>query len=188
MKTIDIKKIKTYEKNPRKNQPVKEVAKSIKEFGFNSPIIVDKDYVIIAGHTRFKAAKYLKMKEVPVVIADLTEEQAKAYRIIDNKTSEKAEWDNFLLEVEMKELQDSGFDLQGWDLNLEIDLDTIETPKLEEQSLEQIEQQKQLTFLYTDKNLYAKHFEMIQQIKYHYGYDTDDQIIDMFLSLYKEKK
>ena len=62
-----IEEIKPYVKNPRKNQPVDKVAKSIKEFGFNQPIIVDKDGVIIAGHTRWKAAKKLDMKEVPVV-------------------------------------------------------------------------------------------------------------------------
>ncbi len=80
---VKIEKVKPYDKNPRKNKAaVDYVANSIKEFGFQQPIVVDKDMVVIAGHTRLKAAKKLKLKEVPVVIADnLTEEQVKAYLV-----------------------------------------------------------------------------------------------------------
>ncbi|HAI19848.1 MAG TPA: hypothetical protein DCM10_18610, partial [Xanthomarina gelatinilytica] len=93
-----------YDKNPRKNQPVKKVAKSIKEFGFNQPIIVDKDNVIIAGHTRWKAAKELGLEKVPTVTVKLSKEKAAMYRIIDNKLSEEAIWDKFLLEMEVNDL------------------------------------------------------------------------------------
>ena len=100
---VKIEKLKPYDKNPRKNKAaVDYVANSIKEFGFQQPIVVDKDMVVIAGHTRLKAAKKLKIKEVPVVIADnLTEEQVKAYRLADNKVAEKAEWDFNMLPLEM---------------------------------------------------------------------------------------
>ena len=81
-----IVKIFPYEKNPRKNdKAVKFVANSITQFGFRQPIVVDKDGVIIVGHTRWKAAKELGISEVPVHVADLTPEQARAYRIADNK-------------------------------------------------------------------------------------------------------
>ena len=105
--------IKPYEKNPRRNEvAVKYVANSIKEFGFKNPIIIDKNNVIVAGHTRYKASKKLKLKEVPCVIADdLTEEQIKAYRLVDNKAGEQAEWD---------------FDLLGDELNNILNIDMSE--------------------------------------------------------------
>ena len=102
-----------YDKNPRINEgAVEAVANSIKEFGWRAPIVVDKDMVIICGHTRLKAAIHLGLEEVPVHIADnLTPEQVQAYRIADNKTGEIAEWDYSLLPVELKELQAADFDL-----------------------------------------------------------------------------
>lgn len=99
MKIIQMKieQLKPYANNPRKNDgAVDVVANSIKEFGFKSPIIVDKNNVIIAGHTRYKASKKLGLKEVPVIVADdLTEEQVKAFRLADNKVGEIAEWGLF---------------------------------------------------------------------------------------------
>ena len=81
-----ISEIKPYDRNPRKNDDaVKYVANSIKEFGFKVPIVIDKNGIIVAGHTRFKAAKELKMSEVPCIIADdLTDEQVKAFSLADN--------------------------------------------------------------------------------------------------------
>jgi ParB-like chromosome segregation protein Spo0J len=101
-----INSIKPYDKNPRKNDDaVQYVAESIKEFGFKVPIVIDSEGVIVAGHTRYKAAQMLKMKEVPCVIADdLTEEQVKAYRLADNKVSEAAEWDFELLTEELENI------------------------------------------------------------------------------------
>lgn len=99
----DISKVKPYEKNPRNNDDaVEATANSIKEFGWQQPIVVDNDGVIIVGHTRLKAAKKLKLEKVPVTVADnLTEEQAKAYRLADNKTGDLAEWENDLLQQEL---------------------------------------------------------------------------------------
>jgi DNA modification methylase len=102
MRPID--SIRPYEKNPRVND--RAVARSIELFGFKQPIVVDADGVIIVGHTRWKAAKKLGLTEVPVHVADnLTPEQAKAYRIADNKTNEIADWDMELLPIELGELK-----------------------------------------------------------------------------------
>lgn len=111
---LNIEVLKPYEKNPRKNDDAVEyVANSIKEFGFKVPIVIDKDNVIVAGHTRYKAAKRLNIKKVPCIIADdLTPEQIKAYRLADNKVAEKAEWDFDLLngeEITKRVLEDVGY-------------------------------------------------------------------------------
>lgn len=110
---MKISEIHPYEKNPRFNDAaVDAVAKSIQEFGWRSPIVVDKDMVIVCGHTRLKAAIKLGLTEVPVhIAADLTPEQIQAYRIADNKTGEIAEWNYDLLPVEIRELQSADFDL-----------------------------------------------------------------------------
>jgi ParB family chromosome partitioning protein len=112
--------ITPYERNPRRNDPaVDKVAESIKRYGFRQPIVIDKQGVIIAGHTRYKAAKQLKLKTVPVHVMDCTEEQAREYRLADNKTNEFAEWDMELLEVELEGLDMDwcGFELE--DCNFE---------------------------------------------------------------------
>lgn len=114
MKTL--KEIMPYEKNPRKNDDaVKYVAESIKQFGFKVPIVIDRDGVIVAGHTRYKAAKKLKLDAVPCIVADdLTEEQIKAFRLADNKVAEKAEWDFVLLTEELDDLFGFDMDLFGF--------------------------------------------------------------------------
>jgi site-specific DNA-methyltransferase (adenine-specific) len=98
--------VKPYENNPRKNDAaVAAVAASIQDFGFRQPIIVDSDGVIIAGHTRLKAAKQLKLEQVPVLVAaDLTSNQARALRLADNKTTELSVWDKPLLDLELEAL------------------------------------------------------------------------------------
>lgn len=104
---LSIDELKPYKNNPRFNdQAVEAVMNSIKEFGFKVPIVVDKNNVIVAGHTRYKASKRLGLKEVPCIIADdLTDEQIKAFRLADNKVSELAEWDKDLLNLELNDLQ-----------------------------------------------------------------------------------
>ena len=108
---VDINKILPYINNPRKNLNIDKVASSIKEFGFQQPIVVDKDYTIIVGHTRFEAAKKLGLTEVPVQVADLTENQAKAYRIADNRLNQDASWDTKLLNLEFNDLLSKNFNL-----------------------------------------------------------------------------
>lgn len=138
---VKLKDLKLYENNPRKNdKAVDYVANSIKEFGFKNPIIIDKNNVIVAGHTRYKASKKLKLKEVPCIIADdLTDEQIKAFRLADNKVSEFAEWDNDLLDLELADLTDFDVDMSdfGFDLdNLDLEKQEIiedEVPEVEEE-------------------------------------------------------
>ena len=108
-----------YANNPRNNdKAVDAVAASIRDFGFKIPIVVDSDGVIVAGHTRLKAAQKLGLESVPVIVADdLTEDQVKAFRLADNKTAELAEWDFETLEKELDEIKidmsDFGFDFKG---------------------------------------------------------------------------
>ena len=103
---MSVKDVIPYENNPRRNDnAVEKVAASIKQFGFKVPIIVDSENVIVAGHTRLKAAELLELEKVPVILADdLTEEQVKAFRLADNKTGELADWDFSRLEEELAEL------------------------------------------------------------------------------------
>tara|TARA_R100001460_G_scaffold91901_1_gene133790 strand:- start:1076 stop:2209 length:1134 start_codon:yes stop_codon:yes gene_type:complete len=104
--------IKPYIKNPRKKWDIQKVAQSIKEFGFQQPIVVDRGGTIIVGHGRYEASKLLKLNSIPVTIADLPPEKAKAYRIADNKTNEFSEWDISLLQQEFTDLLDANFDLE----------------------------------------------------------------------------
>jgi len=111
----DINSIKPYENNPRKlsDKAIETVAMSLKEYGFRQPIVVDKDRIIVVGHTRFRASKKIGLKEVPITIADnLTPEQINAYRIADNRTSQESEWDFSLLQQEFHNLLDLNFNLE----------------------------------------------------------------------------
>ena len=108
--------LRPYENNPRKNDAAVEyVANSIKEFGFKVPIVIDKNNVIVAGHTRLKAAAELGLETVPCVIADdLTEEQIKALRLADNKTAEAAEWEYNSLMEEIYKIEGVDMDAFGF--------------------------------------------------------------------------
>jgi len=102
---VAIDSIKPYENNPRKNQTaVNQIARSIKEFGFNQPIVVDANNVIVVGHTRWKAAKQLNLSTVPVLKlpADMNQERIDAYRIADNKLNELSSWDDEKLYGEIR--------------------------------------------------------------------------------------
>tara|TARA_R110000822_G_scaffold116027_3_gene247892 strand:- start:3056 stop:3571 length:516 start_codon:yes stop_codon:yes gene_type:complete len=117
---MEIKNVATntvipYARNPRQNQgAIAKVAASIKEFGWQQPIVVDSEMVIIAGHTRLSAAQSLDLTEVPVFIAnDLTPLQVKAYRIADNRVGQEADWDHDLLTLELKDLLSEEYDLDS---------------------------------------------------------------------------
>lgn len=118
IKYIPIDDIKPYINNPRLNEEaIPYVMNSIKEFGFKNPIILDKNNVIVAGHTRLESAKRLDMKEVPVIYADdLTKEQIKAFRLADNKVAEKSLWNYTKLDEELENILDidmSMFDFEN---------------------------------------------------------------------------
>ena len=116
---IETAKLKPYENNPRKNDcAVDKVAESIRQFGFKVPIVVDGDNVIVCGHTRWKAARKLGIEKVPCIIAkDLTDEQVNAFRLVDNRTHEFAEWNDSLLKEELTKLKD--FDLSKFDFSID---------------------------------------------------------------------
>ena len=118
VKNIAVKDLIPYERNTKKHDKtqINNVAESIKQYGFVQPIVIDKDNAVVIGHCRLIAAKQLKMKEVPCVcVEDLTEEQVKALRIVDNKSNESP-WDLDILGEELAELDLSGFDFDfGFD-------------------------------------------------------------------------
>ena len=118
---VDINSIKPYKKNPRKNEEaIPYVMESIKQFGFKNPVILDKDNVIVAGHTRIESAKRLGITEIPCIYADdLTDEQIRAFRLADNKVAEIAEWDIDLLDTELDDILNIDMSDFGFDLDLE---------------------------------------------------------------------
>ena len=130
-----IETLKPYEKNAKKHDKtqINNVAESIRQYGFVQPIVVDKDGVIVIGHCRYEAAKALGMKDVPCVcVDDLTEEQVKALRIVDNKSNE-SDWDLDLLKDELPELDLSAFDFDfGIDDDEETEIVEDEAPEVDE--------------------------------------------------------
>lgn len=142
IKMIKIEELKPYPNNPRFNdEAVEYVANSIKQFGFKVPMIIDKNNEIVAGHTRYKASLQLGLKEVPCIVADdLTEEQIKAFRLADNKVSEKAQWNYDLLDEELANIID--IDMSEFDFDVVIDNDDYGTdfdlPNGEKENIEQM--------------------------------------------------
>ena len=125
MKIIEkrLDEIHPYENNPRINDgAVQFVMNSILEFGFKIPIIIDGEGTIVCGHTRYKAAKKLKMKTVPcILVDDLDEDQIKAYRLADNRVGEFSEWNTDKLDVEMNELERMDIDMTMFGFGYEVD-------------------------------------------------------------------
>ncbi len=131
---LPLSSIKPYDKNNRKHNEtqVDRIAKSIKEFGFNQPIVVDEDDTILVGHGRLEASIKLKLKEVPVLrLKGLKESQKKAYRILDNKLQNDSEWDFDNVNLELGFLEDDGFDLKEWGLD-ELRLGEVEGKEFDE--------------------------------------------------------
>lgn len=145
-----------YKNNPRHNdQAVDSVAESIRQFGFQQPIVVDTDGVIIVGHTRLKAAKKLGLKTVPVIVAEnLSEEKAKAYRLADNKTGELAGWNFELLGIELEELKElSDIDMTDFgfpDINQDMDDFFQDEPQQQDDFEEQSEDEIIITCVCND--------------------------------------
>ena len=171
MEEVDIDLIKPYKNNPREisAEAVQKVMKSIKEFGYNQPIVVDKDHVILAGHTRWKAMKQLGKKKANIIIRDLTKEQAVAYRIMDNRSGEESKWQNKLLAEELNVLQDKSFDLDLTGFNAT--------------ELENLANDKELGFIQNPKELKENlnvEFRDNMQV-------TDVKMVQLFLNTETEK-
>ena len=132
-----IGELKPYENNPRHNEnAVPYVVESIKRYGFKNPIIIDKDNVIVAGHTRYLASKELGLNEVPCIVADdLTEDEIKEFRLVDNRTAEMSDWDDELLASELEDIDfgdfDFGFEVEEIDAETEAIEDNYEPQDIE---------------------------------------------------------
>ena len=156
---VAIGDLKPYANNPRLNDvAIKYVKESIAKFGFKVPLVIDTHNVIVCGHTRYEAAKQLKMESLPCIRADdLNEEQIKAFRLADNKVAEFSEWDDFKLDLELGQLNDMGFDMEPFGFfNEEEDEDEAEK-KDEEKSiasmeLNEFEHHDYLVFVFDNKN------------------------------------
>lgn len=134
-----LSELKLYEDNPRNNEKtIKALARSIRQFGFKVPLVIDMNNVIICGHTRYKASEYLGLDEVPCILAcELNDEQIKAFRLIDNKTQEYSLWDYTKLAQELKIINDDeimevfGFTnnimFDSDEINLEFDMSDVDT-------------------------------------------------------------
>ena len=137
-KYLSVADLIPYENNPRDNDgAVDYVAKSIKEFGFKVPIVVDKNYIVVAGHTRLKASKKLGLEKVPVIIADdLSDEKIKAFRVADNKVAEIAVWKEEELHQELTELEEMLFDMTEFGFD---DIGELNEEEVEEDNFEIVE-------------------------------------------------
>lgn len=149
-----IKELKPYKKNAKKHskEQVEQIANSIKEFGFTQPVIIDKHNSVVAGHGRILGAKKAGLKQVPTVcLEELTEEQIKAYRLVDNKLNE-SEWDTELLNTELSELWDAGeVDMAMFDF----DIDSL---------LEEEPEEKEVKFKTKEKHDVVLHFKNTQEM------------------------
>lgn len=133
IKMMNVEDLIPYINNPRHNEnAIDKVASSIKEFGFKVPIVIDKDKVVVTGHTRLLASKKLGLEQVPCVVADdLSKAQIKAFRLADNKVSEFSTWDMELLKVELEELEELNFEVS--DLGFEfMSIDQLDIPTFDD--------------------------------------------------------
>lgn len=156
-----------YENNPRKNDNAVEYVKnSIKDFGFKVPIVIDEDNIVVAGHTRLKAAKELNLDRIPCIVADdLTEEQIRAFRLADNKVSEFSKWDFDLLNSELDELKELDLDMSDFGFK---DLDLSEYEESNNNDLDTEYQQ-----LY-DKTVIAIEFDTEEKLEAAFSKLTDE--------------
>ena len=163
---LPINELREYENNPRHNEnAVDKVAASIDKFGFKVPVVIDIHNVIVAGHTRVRAARKLGMESVPCIIADdLNDEQIKAFRLADNKTGEFAAWDLDKLNAELAELSEIDFDMSVFGFNpLSVD-DDFDGEDLDKENEKTGKVQVQITFeTYTDYELIADELKSLAE-------------------------
>ena len=132
---VDISKLKKFENNSRVHteEQIKQIESSIKEWGWTMPILVDEEYTILAGHARYSAASNLELSQIPITMAKgWTDKQKRAFVIADNRISENSSWDMGLLHSELKQLADSGFnvDLTGFDQSVLANFQPSEMPSM----------------------------------------------------------
>jgi len=150
IKQVDIGKLIPYEFNNRNHpeEQVNRIANSISEFGFNQPIVIDEDNIILVGHGRYAAAKKLGLDKVPVLKkTGLSDTQKKAYRILDNKLQNDSTWSFDNLELELGFLEDNGFELEPWGLDELRDLFDQEEPEVEDDEFDESECENDETFI-----------------------------------------
>ena len=168
-----IKELKPYKKNAKKHgkEQVEQIANSIKEFGFTQPVIVDKHNSVVAGHGRILGAKKAGLKQVPTVcLEDLTEEQIKAYRLVDNKLNE-SEWDYNLLDEELNELWDDGiFDMTLFGFEMEEQQEKEQKKKVEFEIKEKYEvhiickDEKQMEQVFNEVKGYGQECKLVSTL------------------------
>jgi ParB-like chromosome segregation protein Spo0J len=199
IQSVEIDLVIPYDNNPRDNvAAIEKVAASINEFGWQQPIVVDENMVVIVGHTRLLAAKKLEMKLVPIQIAEnLTAEQVKAYRLADNRTNEEASWNMKMLGSEIKELDDLGVDLMltGFSdhelSNLLIDPELLESePKYDESLMAhkldvfQNNTIKQIV-LYYDIDKYKEIYAKLENAGQEFGMENNSEIVEALINFYE---
>ncbi|MGX9755711.1 ParB N-terminal domain-containing protein [Clostridioides difficile] len=131
---LNLEDIKPYQNNPRINDnAIEKVVNSIRDFGFNNPITIDKSNIIVTGHTRYEASKILNLKQVPcIILKDLTEEEIKGYRLSDNKTGEFSDWEFDKLTKELAEIQNIDMSNFGFNVLTIDDLGVIDSDFLQD--------------------------------------------------------
>lgn len=167
----NIKELKPYKKNAKKHnkEQVEQIANSIKEFGFTQPVIIDKNNCVVAGHGRILGAKKAGLKQVPTVcLEDLTEEQIKAYRLVDNKLNE-SEWDYSLLDEEMEDLiGDMDMDLFGFELEEQQEKETKKKVEFEIKEKYEVhiicKDEKQMKQVFNDVKGYGQECKLVSTL------------------------
>lgn len=166
-----IKELKPYKKNAKKHskEQVEQIANSIKEFGFTQPVIIDKNNCVVAGHGRILGAKKAGLKQVPTVcLEDLTEEQIKAYRLVDNKLNE-SEWDYSLLDEELENLtEDIDMDLFGFELEEQQEKETKKKVEFEIKEKYEVhiicKDEKQMEQVFNDVKGYGQECKLVSTL------------------------
>lgn len=179
IKYVDINSIKPYKNNPRINEKaIPYVANSIKEFGFKVPIVIDKNNIIVAGHTRYLASKLLSLDKVPCIVADdLNESQIKAFRLVDNKVSEFSVWDIKTLKSELEQLEDVDVTVFGLDDEINNIIDILEDEGLGKVA-EGVNEKFSITFSSTVSN--------ISILKDYINQNSKKDLEDIFMKVIKE--
>jgi len=189
---VELNQLTPYARNSRTHsaKQVKQLAGSIKEFGFTNPVLIDANNMIVAGHGRVLAAEHLQLKKVPCIrLHDLTETQIRAYVLADNKLAENAAWDEEMLLIEIDELQAVDFDIDiiGFDVpelsTARPDADVLESPERARNPQELLDSYenstiRQITLIY-DIEEYTEMMSALDQIKERNGLSNNTEAVTL---------